>query len=217
MTIPSAEDDRTLVRRFQAGEDDAFVELMRRHEGRVYNLAYRMLGGPEEARDAAQDAFLACYRNLGRFRGESSFTTWLHRVAVNACYDVLRRRHPTASLDEELTEPAPAPDHADRAVLAADIQRGLLKIPAEFRAVLILFEVQDLSIEDVATALGIPAGTVKSRLHRGRVALGRALGAGGGSAVASTEPPFEQRPTRTPDPAAGEPAAPAGPSKGPNP
>jgi RNA polymerase sigma factor (sigma-70 family) len=84
--------DRALVRRFQAGDRRAFVELMERHERRVYNLAYRMLGRAEDARDATQDAFLSCYRNLERFRGDSAFGTWLYRIAANACYDALRKR-----------------------------------------------------------------------------------------------------------------------------
>jgi RNA polymerase sigma-70 factor (ECF subfamily) len=203
--------DAKLVRRFNEGDEQAFVELMRRHERRVYNLAYRMLGRPEDALDAAQDAFLSCYRNLGRFRGEAAFSTWLHRIAVNACYDILRRRPAVASLDAALSEPAPEPDHADRAVAGADVQRALLDIPAEFRAVLVMFEVQDMSIEEISAALRIPEGTVKSRLHRGRVALGRAL--------TSPEPPSASKgpAERAAPPLSREPAEPTAPSKGPNP
>jgi RNA polymerase sigma-70 factor, ECF subfamily len=179
--------DRTLVERFQRGDRSAFVDLMRRHERRVYNLAFRMLGRPEEARDATQDAFLACFRHLDRFRGDAAFTTWLHRIAVNACYDLLRKRPATTSLDDETADPVPAPDHADRAAAAADVQRALLAIPEEYRVVLVLFEVEDLSVEQISSVLGIPSGTVKSRLHRGRAALGRALGgtpSGGASGAA---------------------------------
>lgn len=199
MTPPSEPVDPTdalLVGRFQSGDEQAFVSLMARHERRVYNLAYRMLGRQEDARDATQDAFLSCYRHLAGFRGESAFATWLHRVAVNACYDILRRRPPPSpSLDDRLESAATA-DPADQAAAAADVQRALLAVPPEFRAALVLHEMQDLPVEEVATALQIPVGTVKSRLHRGRVALARALGG---------------------DPAAQEPQASAVPSNPPTP
>lgn len=170
--------DGDLVARFQGGDETAFVTLMERHERRVYNLAYRMLGGPEDARDATQEAFLSCYRHLPSFRGEAAFSTWLHRIAVNACYDMVRRRKPSASLDDEAVEAPPTSDHADRAAASADVQWALLRIPPEFRVVLIMHELQDMPLEDISRALEIPTGTVKSRLHRGRVALGRALTGG---------------------------------------
>jgi RNA polymerase sigma-70 factor, ECF subfamily len=168
--------DRELIERFRAGRRDAFTELMSRNERRIYNLAYRMLGGPEDARDATQEAFLSCYRNLAGFRGDAEFSTWLHRIAVNACYDLLRRRRQTLSLDEEPAEGiAAVPDHADRAVATADVQRALMSVRPEFRAVLVMHELQDLPLEEIAATLEVPVGTVKSRLHRGRAALGRAL------------------------------------------
>jgi RNA polymerase sigma-70 factor (ECF subfamily) len=187
--------DAELVRRFQSGEEDAFVTLMARHERRVYNLAYRMMGDPEEARDATQDAFLACFRRLSTFRGESAFTTWLHRVAVNACYDALRRRRDTTSLEDRPVEPAPIPDHADRAVAALDVQRALLTVPPDFRVVLVMHEIQDMPLEEIGAVLGIPVGTVKSRLHRGRVALGRAL-----AIPLSGEPHPARTPSKPPTP-----------------
>ena len=172
MSEPS---DQELVARFQDGDEGAFTLLMQRHERRVYNLAYRMLGGPEDARDATQDAFLSCFRHLPAFRGDAAFSTWLHRIAINACYDLARRRKPAASLDNDLVEPPATGDHAERAAAAADVQRALLEIPADFRVVLILHELQDLPLDEIAQALEVPVGTVKSRLHRGRVALGRVL------------------------------------------
>lgn len=167
--------DGDLVARFQAGDADAFVMLMQRHERRIYNLAYRMLGGPEDAHDATQDAFLSCFRHLPSFRGDAAFSTWLHRIAVNACYDMARRRKPAASLEDNLVEPPATGDHAEQAAASADVQRALLEVPPEFRMVLILHELQDWPVEDISRALDVPVGTVKSRLHRGRVALGRAL------------------------------------------
>lgn len=176
--------DEDLVRRFQGGDAGAFAALVHRHERRVYNLALRMTGREEDARDATQDAFLAALRKLHTFRGEAAFTTWMHRVTVNACYDLLRKRRgaPLPLGGDRADEggpprPEPAvPDHAERVDVAIDVRRALLAVPEEFRAVLILCDVQDLSYEDAAAALGVPVGTVKSRLHRGRVALGRLLG-----------------------------------------
>lgn len=168
--------DQELVRDFQAGSSDAFEALMRRHERAIFNLAYRMMGRMEEAREVTQDAFLSCFRHLRSFRGDAAFSTWLHRVAVNACYDALRRRQPpTTSIDERIDVPSHDPDPADQAAAAADVQRALLAVPVEFRAVLVLHELQDVPVEEVAAALEVPVGTVKSRLHRGRVALARAL------------------------------------------
>jgi RNA polymerase sigma-70 factor (ECF subfamily) len=178
-------EDRTdpeLIERYLNGDAAAFSALVRRHEKRVYNLCYRMLGREEDARDAAQDAFLTALRKLSSFRGEAQFTTWLHRVTVNACYDVLRKKKREPLLEAPREEDAPeppgpaSPDHADSAVAAVDVQRALLRVPQEFRAVLVLHDVHDLAYEDIAESLGIPVGTVKSRLHRGRVALAEELG-----------------------------------------
>jgi RNA polymerase sigma-70 factor (ECF subfamily) len=187
--------DPELIRRFQEGNDQAFGTLMARHERRVYNLAYRMLGNAEDARDATQDAFLSCFRHLSAFRGDSAFSTWLHRIAVNACYDALRRRRDTASLDDRPVEPASLPDHSDQTGTAIDIQRALSSVPPDFRAVLVMHEIQDMPLEDIASILAVPVGTVKSRLHRGRVALGRAL-----SAPAPREPDAVQAPSKPPNP-----------------
>src|SRR5205823_3665460 len=142
---------------------------------------------PEDARDAAQDAFLSCFRHLDRFRGDSAFGTWLHRITVNACYDALRRRPPEPVPLQGL-EPAPAPDHADRATAAVDVQRALSKVPMEFRAVMIMHDVQGLPYEEVAEALGVPLGTVKSRLHRGRLVLARLLAGEPEAAPAASKP-----------------------------
>lgn len=193
--------DEALVRRVQDGDHEAFAALVRRHEGRVYNLAYRMLGRAEDARDAAQEAFLSCYRHIGRFRGDASFATWIHRIAVNACYDQLRRRTPVPTDPDELPQP-PSADPGDRAAAAADVQRALLSVPEEFRAALVLHDLLDVSVDDVAAALEIPAGTVKSRLHRGRVHLARALGAGATEPEPTTgrEPRGVPSPSKRPNP-----------------
>lgn len=179
----ASETDERLVRRFQEGSADAFEVLVQRHGTRVYNLCLRILGDPEEAADASQETFLAALRKLDTFRGDAAFTTWLHRVAVNACYDSLRRkrRRPLLQMvtDEgaERPEPSvPVPDHAEGVVLSIDVARALMEVPEEFRVVLVLADVQDLPYDEIAGILEIPVGTVKSRVFRGRAALGRALG-----------------------------------------
>jgi RNA polymerase sigma-70 factor (ECF subfamily) len=117
------------------GDQGAFTELVRRHEGRVFAVAMRMLGREEDALDATQDAFLTVYRKSGQFRGESAFTTWLHRIAVNACYDILRKqaRQPLLRAvgdDEREVEPGPpVEDHAAEVAGGIDVERALQEVP----------------------------------------------------------------------------------------
>ncbi|HEY7401221.1 MAG TPA: sigma-70 family RNA polymerase sigma factor [Actinomycetota bacterium] len=177
------EPDEVLVRRFNEGDREAFGLLVERHERRVYNLAFRMLGKEEDARDATQDAFVAALRKLGGFRGEARFTTWMHRVTVNACYDLLRKqaRQPMLRLVGEEDEHAPEPglpveDHGDEVAGTTDVERALAEVPIEFRAVLVLHDLQDVAYDEIARILDVPVGTVKSRLHRGRIALAKAMG-----------------------------------------
>ncbi len=175
--------DEELVRRYLEGDADAFGALVQRHQIRVYNVALRVLGDPDDARDAAQDAFLTLVRKLSQFRGEAAFTTWMHRITVNACYDILRKRRRQPMLrmvvdpDDPMPEQLPpVADHADATVGSIDVSRALQQIPEEYRVVLVLADVQDLPYEEIARVLDVPIGTVKSRVHRGRIALGRAMG-----------------------------------------
>lgn len=167
--------DEELVRRHLAGDRQAFSILMQRHERRVFNLAYRMLGRREEAADASQDVFVTCLRKLGGFRGTSAFSTWLHRVTLNVCYDALRRRS-REDVVEEVPQPSEGFDLAEATAVAVDVHRALQRVAEDFRAVLILHDVQGLPYDQIAEAIGVPVGTVKSRLHRGRVAMARELG-----------------------------------------
>jgi RNA polymerase sigma-70 factor (ECF subfamily) len=184
--------DDELVRSFLDGDREAFGSLVERHERRVYNLAFRMLGSSEDARDISQDVFLTCLRKLSGFRGVSSFTTWLHRITVNACYDALRKRGREELVGDDeggFPEPPSSPaDLAEQAALSVDIQRALLRVPDEFRVVLVMHDVQGVPYEEIAQALGAPLGTVKSRLHRGRVALARALGGPAGEHPGGSRP-----------------------------
>jgi RNA polymerase sigma-70 factor, ECF subfamily len=191
-----AASDVELVAAARGGDDQAFAALVRRHERRVYNLAYRMLGRPEDARDASQEAFVSCYRNLRRFRGDAAFGTWLHRIALNACYDILRKRpQEPVELTEGLAQSSTG-DPADQAAAVVDIQRALLMVPPEFRAVIVMHDVQAVPYEEISVALEIPVGTVKSRLHRGRLALAEALAAGTRSRRKAREPRAEKSPSK---------------------
>ena len=186
-----ADEERRLVEVAQSGDVESFNELVRLFEGRVYTLCYRMLGDAESAADAAQDAFLAAFRNLKSFRG-GSFRSWMLRIATNICYDVLRvrKRRPSVSLDIEaddesassplqIADTAESPDDfAQRRELAAAIQQGLTALPDEQRIVLILSDIQGLAYEEIAQITNSNLGTVKSRLSRGRARLRDILKAG---------------------------------------
>ena len=195
-----ADRDDDLVRRFRAGEPEAFTDLVRRHQHRVYAVCLRVLGDADAAADVAQDTFLTVLRKLDGFRGDAAFTTWLHRVAVNACYDELRRKrrrpmlHVVADDGLEHEPGPPAPDHADEVAGTRDLAAALASIPEEFRVTLVLADVQDMAYEQISKVLDVPVGTVKSRVHRGRLALAAAMGIDpgreprGGAATSEQEP-----------------------------
>lgn len=188
--MTEVERDEDLVRRFRAGESEAFTDLVRRHQQRVFSLCVRVLGDQDAAADVAQETFLTVLRKLDGFRGDAAFTTWLHRVAVNACYDELRKRTRRPMLhvatgDGPDHEPGlPVVDHADEVAGTHDVATALTTIPEEFRVAVVLADVQDMAYEQIAQVLDVPIGTVKSRVHRGRLALASALGI----APASREP-----------------------------
>lgn len=154
---------------------------MVRYQRRVYAVALRMCGDPEDARDATQEVFVNALRALRTFREEAQLGTWLHRVAVNASLDLIRRRkrRSAAPLDVVTERPSgdPGPDErADASARAAEVHRALARVSGEHRAVLVLADLQGLDYAEVATALDIPVGTVKSRLHRARLEMARLLG-----------------------------------------
>lgn len=166
---PPPGDDLELVREARAGDGSAFGELVRRHQARVLGLCAAMLRDPGRAEDAAQDVFLKAYRSLGAFRGESSFATWLHRIAANRCLDLLRAESRREALPLEAAEarPAPSPDSEGRDLL----ERALAALPPDYRLILVLREVQGLSYEEAAEAMECSLDSVKARLRRAREAL----------------------------------------------
>ena len=168
------------------GDQEAFERLVRAYEKRVFALTLRMCGNAEDAAEAAQEAFLAVWQGLKFFRGEASFSTWLYRLASNACVDLLRRegRHRAAAgpslNDEELdlaaADPAPTPQEAaERAELRQQIEAGLQQLSLEYRQVLVLREMHQLSYEEIGQTLNLDPGTVKSRISRGRKRLRKIL------------------------------------------
>jgi RNA polymerase sigma-70 factor (ECF subfamily) len=167
-------DDVALLHAHAAGDSDAFGELVRRHRDRLWAVALRTLGDPEEAGDALQDALLSAYRAAAGFRGESAVTTWLHRIVVNACLDRVRRRQarPTVPLAEADPTPAPAPDRETALVVRA----ALAQLPVEQRAALVLVDLHGYAVAEAAEMLGVAEGTIKSRCARGRARLAIALG-----------------------------------------
>jgi RNA polymerase sigma-70 factor (ECF subfamily) len=164
-----ASPDKELLRRHAEGDPDAFAELVRRHRDRMWAVALRTLGNPEEAADALQEAFLSAYRAAGRFRGDAAVTTWLHRIVVNACLDQLRRRaiRPVAPKNSD-----PTSAHE----LQHDVSQALQRIPFEQRAALVLVDIMGYTVDDAAKVLDIPPGWVKSRCARGRTRLASLLG-----------------------------------------
>ncbi len=183
-------DEPQLISASQEGDLQAFNMLVEHYQNRLYALAYRMLGDPEAAADATQDAFLAAYRNIRRYRG-GSFIAWLLRIATNACYDQLRarKRRPQISLDavepdadeapRQFTDSGESPDERIlRDELAREIERRLQELPDDQRLAVILSDIQGYSYDEIAAATGWPLGTVKSRLSRGRTHLRDALRAG---------------------------------------
>ncbi len=178
------EQELQLIRRVQAGETEAFEDLVRSHEKTVYNLALRMTGDPQDAEDMAQEAFLKAYRSLGEFRGESKFSVWLYRIVSNVCLDHLRRqsRRPTVSLtaeDEEgeqtqwdVPDESLSPERLLEQKLTREaVQKGLNALPEEQRQILLLREIRGLSYEEIGRILDLEPGTVKSRIFRARKRL----------------------------------------------
>lgn len=173
--------DSELLSRHTTGDKHAFDELVRRHRDRMWAVAIRVLGEPEEASDALQDAFLSAFRAAHRFRGESAVTTWLHRIVINACNDRVRRKRTNRSdpadeqnLDllahaqQQRTVPG---DPAGKSDVALDVNQALAHLPEDQRSALVLVDMLGYRVDEVANILDVPPGTVKSRCARGRARL----------------------------------------------
>ena len=178
MTALDDVDDKELLTRHVDGGSDAFAELVRCHQDRLWVVAIRTLGDREEAADALQDALLSAFRRAGSFRGDAAVTTWLHRIVVNACLDRVRRNRvrPADALPDDLDHlaelgTAPQVDPVLEREERIDVASALGTLTAEQRAAIVLVDMEGYSVDEAATLLDCPPGTVKSRCARGRARL----------------------------------------------
>ena len=178
------EEELEIVVRVRAGDTDAFEALVTEHQKRIYNLALRMVGNEEDAKDMAQEAFIRAYNSLDGFRGESKFSVWLYRLTSNICIDFLRskgrRAASSLTVGEDYEEPAEieipddrfSPETAlEKLEMRLAVNRGLETLTPEYREILLLREINGLSYDEIGRALGLEEGTVKSRIFRARKRL----------------------------------------------
>lgn len=179
--------DAHLVERAKAGDQSAISELYRRHEHRAYNLALRTLGNTWDASDVMQEAFIKAFRNLESFKGEALFSTWLHRIVVNASYDQLRRQR-AEPMDSEILDELSGPSGAGAVVgsaragvdpaidgLSEPLRKALLSLNEGFRFAVVLCDLLGFPYNEAAEILEVQEGTIKSRIFRAREALAVAL------------------------------------------
>lgn len=188
----SGHSDKELIERFRKGDKSAFEQLVLRHQRRVYNLAFRITGLPDEAQELAQEIFIKVYQKLDTFRGDAAFTTWLYQVAANHSKNRLkylkrRKYYSTSSVDEPIEgtngsiekqykSPEPTPeDILNSSQLQKIVQEKLNELPDAHRMVLVLRDIQGLDYDQISHITGLALGTVKSRIHRGRLELKRKL------------------------------------------
>lgn len=184
--------ERLLIRKLRERDEKAFREVVRLYQDQVFNMTYRMLGNREEAEDVAQEVFIIVFKSIDSFRGDSKFSTWLYRVTANTCKNrikYLARRYDRQKdeyderIDRDkaagaLTAPAasPRPDRALEGVEMEQIlQRAIASLDEDQRLLVVLRDIQELSISEICEITGVAEGTVKSRLHRARLALRKKL------------------------------------------
>lgn len=178
------EQEAAVIQAVLDGDINAYELLVKEYEKNVYNLALRMVGNSDDAADMSQEAFIKAYNSLTSFRGDSKFSVWLYRIVSNVCLDYLRSRgrRQTVSLSTEnddgedveidIADETQSPERLlDRRLTRDAVRRGLAALPPEHRQILLLREIQGLSYDEIADALGIEAGTVKSRIFRARKKL----------------------------------------------
>jgi len=174
--------DQVLVARVLEGDLDAFGVLLARHQDRVHSIAANFAANGDDASDLAQEIFLKAYRSLPRFRGQAAFSTWLYRIAVNACVDYTRRRgrNGCIPLDDDLAvvaddvDPDPQ-EQVERKQLRCDLARAIAGLSAKLRVTLVLHDIEGLTHEEIGRVIGCSVGTTKSRLFRAREELRQRL------------------------------------------
>jgi RNA polymerase sigma-70 factor (ECF subfamily) len=178
--------DEKLVEIAVRRDPDAFGEIVRRWERKIFALCFGMLGREDDARDAAQETFIAAYRNLGNFRGEAKVSSWLHRIAVNQCLTVKRRDKSRSEeyLDDEKSEAerifiasasASPGNAAERSERLQIVRRAVDALPTELRQVVVMKEFEEMTFQEISETLEIPLSTVKSRLYTALKQLRRRL------------------------------------------
>ena len=167
--------DKDLLRRAAAGDTKAFDELVSRHEDRIFSVTVRMLGDRADALDATQDTFISAFRRAKSFKGDSAVGTWLYRIAINASKDLIRKKARWDARDRGSTESEAGPDLEEDVAVRLDVRAALDHLPPEYREAVVMHDLGGIPYEDIATATGVPIGTVKSRISRGRRQLARFL------------------------------------------
>ncbi|MCP9494777.1 MAG: sigma-70 family RNA polymerase sigma factor [Pyrinomonadaceae bacterium MAG19_C2-C3] len=163
--------DEQILEEARAGNRNAFGEIVRRWERRIFALAYGMLGSVEDARDATQETFFAAYRNIGNFRGEARVSSWLHRIAVNQCITRTRRTkaRPEVELETVLENQLASVDsHAssvEQDERSKDVRAAIATLPVELRQIVVMKEFEEMTFQEISNALDVPLSTVKSRLY----------------------------------------------------
>jgi RNA polymerase sigma-70 factor (ECF subfamily) len=181
-----SDDDRRLIAECLGGRRDAFGELVSRYHGRLYNAAVRLVDSPEDAADVVQDSFLNAFQSLHTFKGDAEFFTWLYRIAFNTAISLKRKKRAVVSLDaggrdgnldpddpSEFIRPGAA---LERSEDEAQLRDAMDRLSHEHREVLVLKDIEGLKYEEIAEILGVPIGTIRSRLHRARLELRDLLG-----------------------------------------
>lgn len=195
-------DDRRLIAEALAGKTASFGELVLRYQDRLFHVAHRVMGHPDDALDVVQDSFVNAYQSLASFKGDAEFYTWLYRIAFNTAISAKRRKRATVSLDRGnstgLSDRETGLDPEDRAADTSPdsalersedeqlLNAAIAKLSAEHRTVLLMKDIDGLKYEDIAEVMGVPIGTVRSRLHRARLELRNLLDPGSVEVVETT-------------------------------
>lgn len=175
-----APSDEDLLQQFLGGRDAAFSELVGRHEDRIFTMALRMTGDRADALDATQDTFILAFRQAHRFRGDSAFGTWLYRIGMNACRDLLRKKRRQPAPEEDLPEDdatwTPSSPPLDEQVAARlEVRDALAALSSDYREAVAMHDLGGIPYEEIARLTGVSVGTVKSRISRGRRRLAELL------------------------------------------
>ena len=175
---PRRENDHDLLEAFLSGDNDAFSGLMERHEDRIFGLCLKMLHNRSDALEASQEIFITAFRRASSFRGDSAFGTWLYRIGINHCKDMLRKRKDllleTDQLEIERVDPRQR-GIDEVAALRLDLSKALAGLPDDYREAVVMHDLGGIPYEEIAAITEVPVGTVKSRISRGRSQLARLM------------------------------------------